>query len=128
MSRVMSKSLSRILHSYRFQTPYFRGKARTFRWFRQLIRYPRMVIPYDNGGWIAVNDQGEYIEKVIWAEGTYEPEVWATLQSFASKSEVLWDIGANIGSVSICALLDKRFVEVHCFEPNPAICEVLQLN
>ncbi len=63
MTRVLDKRLSKLLYAFRVTSPYFRGKARLFHWLRLLMGRPRMIIPYGSGGWITVDDEGEYIER-----------------------------------------------------------------
>jgi len=92
-----------------------------------LTGYPRLTIPYGRG-WITINEQGEALERFVWHYGLHEPEVWKALSALAEKDEVFWDIGANIGTVAIQALLDERVKYVHCFEPNPQIIQILEYN
>ncbi len=125
--RVCSKRTSKFLYDFRIKSPYFRGKARFFRWFRRLTGHPRLIIPYGEG-WISVDDEGEAIERTVWHQGIHEAEVWNALAAYADKGEVFWDIGANIGTVAIQGLLDSRVHEVHCFEPNPVIAAILEMN
>jgi FkbM family methyltransferase len=123
----LNKRISWLLHTYRYRLPYFRGKSRTFRWLRSLMGYPWLTMPYDNGGWILL-DEREYIDNIICYDGYYEPEVWLSIKPYLDHDEVFWDIGANIGSGAISAVRDARVAEVHCFEPNPIIYERLKLN
>ena len=41
---------------------------------------------------------------------------------------IFLDIGANQGVFSLVAAANQNIVEIHSFEPNPKICEFLQLN
>jgi len=87
----------------------------------------KLIIPYFNNTWLCVNSH-EYIDKIILIKGTYEQEVFEKLMSFAKKDEVLWDIGAHIGSFSLKALNQKNISEVYCFEPNPKTFGQLKYN
>jgi FkbM family methyltransferase len=125
--RIWGKTVSTLLHYSRVKSPYFRGKARLFHWFRRLTGTPRLIIPYGNG-WISVDDEGDALERFVWLHGIHESEVWQKFASIAEHNEVFWDVGANIGTVAIQALLDSRVKEVHCFEPNPTIANILRVN
>jgi FkbM family methyltransferase len=86
-----------------------------------------LTIPYFETGWITV-DERDYIQEMILRTGRYEPEVWNSLAEVAESDEIVWDIGANIGSLTIRALLDSRIRKVHAFEPDPLHAEVLSYN
>jgi len=87
----------------------------------------KLVIPYFNKTWLSVNSH-EYIDRIILINGTYEHEVFEKLMSFAKKDEVLWDIGAHIGSFSLKALNQPGVSKIYCFEPNPKTFELLKYN
>lgn len=125
MEPVLGKTISRLLRSY-YLCPDFPMKLRFWGWFRKLTNYARLTIPYAQMGWITV-DERDLLQRRIFVEGTYETEVWATLAAFASE-EVVWDIGAHIGSFAIQALLDCRVREIHCFEPDPEQAAILRFN
>jgi len=67
-------------------------------------------------------------EKDLWL-GTYEPELQAALREFARPGMVAYDVGANVGYIT---LLLVRAVgsegRVFSFEPLPANLERLQAN
>ncbi len=102
-------------------------KLRIWGWFRRALGYPRLTIPYARGGWIAV-DERDFLEGQIFATGHFEREVWEALSAFATGDEVVWDVGAHIGSFAITALLDRRVKEVHAFEPDPVSADILAFN
>jgi FkbM family methyltransferase len=67
-------------------------------------------------------------EKDYWL-GTYEPELQAAISSLAQPGMVVYDIGANIGYVSL--LLRRKVGEkgqVYAFEPLPENLERLRTN
>ncbi len=123
----MGKIISGGLHAFWTHTPPFRGKERLFRFVETRLGNPLMTIR-SRDGWMAVRREGEWIEKEIWNTGEYEPEVWDALQAHAAGNEILWDVGANVGSVAIQGLRDERVSEVHCFEPNPTVLRRLRRN
>ncbi len=87
----------------------------------------KLIIPYFNDTWININ-LNDYVDRIIFQTGFYEHEVFEQLLSFATKDEVLWDIGAHIGSFSLKAINNPLVTEIHCFEPNPETFELLKLN
>lgn len=65
-------------------------------------------------------------EKEIWL-GTYEPELQSAIRRFGRPGMVAYDIGANIGFVSILlALTGGPGSQVFAFEPLPANIERLR--
>jgi FkbM family methyltransferase len=40
----------------------------------------------------------------------------------------VWDVGAHIGAVTLRAMCNPLVSEVHAFEPNPAVADLLQLH
>lgn len=117
---------SRILAAY-YRGPDHPMKLRLWRWCRTLAGYPRLTVPYGGGGWITV-DERDWLQGRILAEGGYEREVWDALSAFAAEDECVWDVGAHIGSVAVCALLDPRVQEVHAFEPDARHSAALRIN
>jgi FkbM family methyltransferase len=73
-------------------------------------------------------DIGDFIQFEILKSGAYEPEVWAALSRFASGEEIVWDVGANVGSFGVLAACHSSVKEVHCFEPNPRTYKDLERN
>jgi len=63
----------------------------------------------------------DYIDRIVLHDGYYEPEVFEALQPFFAPGVVLWDIGANFGLHSVSAAVAESALQVHSFEPNPAM-------
>jgi len=84
----------------------------------------RLTVPYEKRGWITLNIT-DGVEDGILRNGFYEPEVWESLLPFAKNEEIFWDIGANIGGVSLRAGLNPLIKEVHSFEPNSRTRKIL---
>ena len=126
MINVLSQGVSRLLTSY-YLGPQHTSKLRLWGYIRKFQHYARLTIPYHGRGWLTI-DERDYLQGKILREGRYEPEVWQNLSRYATAKEVVWDIGANIGSFSVSALLDTRVREVHAFEPDPLHAEVLEYN
>src|ERR1051325_1822340 len=118
--------LSRLLADY-YLGPDHPMKLRLWSWLRISTGHPLLKMPYCVRGWIAL-DERDYVQQRILSDGLYEPEVWEALFSFASDSEVLWDIGAHVGTFTVRSMLDSRVAVVHAFEPDPITLRALQLN
>jgi FkbM family methyltransferase len=102
-------------------------KMRVWSWLRRYVVTGRLTIPYFANGWITVNEE-DLIQREVLTHGAYEPEVWRHLMAFSSENDVVWDVGANIGTVTIQASLDARVRVVHSFEPDPNTFELLKTN
>jgi len=70
----------------------------------------------------------EYVGKSIFQYGEFSPEECAYIVELASErpGEIVLDIGANIGCVAQALLAAGHHVE--CFEPQPEVYKLLQLN
>jgi FkbM family methyltransferase len=126
MARVVGPRLSRALRGYYFG-PDHPMKLRFWSWLRRSTRYPLLTTPYCERAWLAL-DERDYVQRRVITEGFYEPEVWDALFSFASASEVLWDIGAHVGTFTVRSMLDPRVAMVRAFEPDPVTRTALQVN
>ncbi len=124
--RVLGKRTSAVLRRY-YLGPDFPMKLRFWGWLRRWGSYPRLTVRYATAGWITV-DERDLIQREILVNGFYEPEVWEMLSSAADSEEVVWDVGAHVGTFSIRALLDPRVKMVHAFEPDPISAEILEFN
>jgi FkbM family methyltransferase len=115
-----------LLVAFRYRTPYFRGKGRIYAAVRRLSKHRPLTIRYGQGS--ITLTEGEYIPNQIIEHGFCEREVWDAIKLIAERDEVFWDIGANIGSVSILALTDPSVSEVHSFEPDVDVARMLEVN
>jgi len=67
-------------------------------------------------------------EKDLWL-GTYEPDLQAALRAFTPEGSVVYDVGANIGYVSLmCAYCTGPEGQVFSFEPLPQNQQRLECN
>lgn len=122
----LNKLISRLIWSY-YRGPNHPMKLRIYYGIRRMMHFSPLIIPYVDSGWITVDEQ-DLIQREILAKGSYEPEVWQSLASFVRKEEVIWDVGAHIGSFSIRAALQPNVKEVHTFEPDPLQLKILKIN
>ena len=126
MKPVLGWRTSQLLRAY-FRGPDHPAKLRLWEWMRRLTGHPLFLVRYMKDGWIHV-DERDRIGRELFIEGFYEPEVWETLAAFADSNEIVWDIGAHIGSFALRPMSDPRVQEVHAFEPNPRQLEILSSN
>jgi FkbM family methyltransferase len=123
---VIGKTLSRLLTAY-YRAPDHPMKLRVWRYIRELSRYAPLTVEYGHGRWITL-DERDWLQSRILSGGAYEPEVWAALAGCASGDEVVWDVGAHIGSFTLTATQDSRVRLVCAFEPDPANLRSLHRN
>jgi FkbM family methyltransferase len=124
MTMALSKSVTAALRAY-YAGPDHPAKLRLWRWFRTVSGYPRLTVPFAGNGVITL-DERDYMENHILLHGDYEPEVWNALALHAHAEEVVWDVGANIGDVTVKAMRHPAVREVHAFEPHPIVARVLR--
>jgi FkbM family methyltransferase len=123
---VIGKTISRVLAAY-YRGPDHPMKLRLWRYMRQMCGYPRLTLAYGDGCWITV-DERDWLQSSIFTSGAYEPEVWEALAHFATRDEIVWDVGANIGSFVLTAAHDNRVRSVCAFEPDPVTLRTLKEN
>ncbi|MCO5167990.1 MAG: FkbM family methyltransferase [Planctomycetes bacterium] len=120
----LSRLPSCVLASY-YRGPDHPFKIRIYRWLRRVLR-GRLTVPY-GGGWISL-DEADLLQREILYRGRYEPEVWDAAATLLQPGDVVWDIGAHVGTFSVLAAADPRVAVIHAFEPDPETAEVLRLN
>lgn len=124
--KVLGKRISKFLMAC-YRGPEYPMKMRFWVWLRKSQGYPRLTIPYSGNGWITLDEQ-DLTQRHILSTGTYEPQVWEALANFIVANEVVWDVGAYIGSFAIRAVLDSRVSEMYAFEPDPINADILAVN
>jgi FkbM family methyltransferase len=85
------------------------------------------------GVWISYDDTavinvclGDYMQQRIFFDGYYERAVIEWLRRTLRPTDVLWDVGANIGAIAlVAARLCRRVI---AFEPDPRSIERLTRN
>ena len=113
----------------------------SLRWYLKRARHPfkdyvvghywglfekaRVWIRYDGGGVINVA-LGDYLQQQIFWDGCYERPLVEWLKRVLKSDDVFWDVGANIGAISLVAARLCR--QVVAFEPDPRSLERLRQN
>lgn len=123
---VIGKTPSRLLAAY-YRGPDHPFKLRLWRYLRRLCGYRPLTLAYGDGCWITI-DERDWLQSAIFSAGVYEPEVWAALAGHATEDEVVWDVGAYVGSFVLKAAQDHRVKSVCAFEPDPLTCRTLTAN
>jgi len=80
---------------------------------------------YMDKGYLVIRD-GDYIQNHIIFSGAYELEVWSAISVNLRDNDIFWDVGANIGTISMLAVHDPRIKEIHLFEPQPQVLVLLR--
>src|SRR5262245_55930818 len=93
--------------------------GRWWRWFSK----PCVWIRYDGDLALRVTLR-DYIQRTIFFSGYYEPCLVHWLQTELRSNDIFWDIGANIGAISLLAA--KRCHHVVSFEPAPSVVGILK--
>lgn len=119
----------KILSTLSLRTPRFKGKTRILKFFQKFILPDKPIIANCNGVNFNLNLK-EHIDFQIFYFGTNEPGILRYLIKNISnnKKVIFWDIGANVGSVSLPLLVEKKQLQVIGFEPSPKAIIRLQKN
>lgn len=74
-------------------------------------------------------DLSSSVGRSIWLRGIYEPEVEAYISRVLKPGDAFIDVGAHVGYFSvIAASIVGNNGEVHCFEPNRKVFELLKAS
>jgi FkbM family methyltransferase len=90
-------------------------------WFAK----PVVWVKYDGNRSIGVR-LGDYLQQKIFFDGYYERPLVDWLKMFLTPDDVFWDVGANIGAISLIAAKVCR--QVVAFEPDPRSIAALVRN
>jgi FkbM family methyltransferase len=120
-----SRAWSRFLCAY-YKAADHPAKLRLIAALERLSGNRRIVAP-TKWGFVMAVDRADWVQRTIFSEGEYEPEVTRALLSELSGDDVFHDVGANVGYYA-CAALKKPVKSVYAFEPDPIAASVLGLN
>ncbi|MFQ5874588.1 MAG: FkbM family methyltransferase [Dehalococcoidia bacterium] len=74
-------------------------------------------------------DLSSSVGRSIWLRGVYEAEVEACIRRTLKPGDAFIDVGAHVGYFSIIAAgIVGETGEVHCFEPNGKVLELLKAS
>lgn len=69
-----------------------------------------------------------FIDRLLLGGDVHDPEVLDCLRELIKPGDVFWDIGANIGFISLEVAASSTDAKVYCFEPSPWISSQLLAN
>ena len=69
-----------------------------------------------------------YIDRLLLGGTVHDPEVLEFLQEFVKADDVVWDIGANIGYITLEVAAVCPEAKYYCFEPSPLNLNQLLAN
>ncbi|MGH9384228.1 MAG: FkbM family methyltransferase [Vicinamibacterales bacterium] len=95
--------------------------GRYWSWFAR----PRLWVRYDDDATIGVR-LGDYLQQRIFFDGYYERPLIEWLKRTLRPDDVFWDVGANVGAITLVAARLCRHVVA--FEPDPRSVEALTSN
>ena len=108
----------------------FRGRSRLLRATDRVLR--RLSPARLNTIISGVNfvlDTEDLIDFHILYLGVHQLDLVDYISARLGQSDsVLWDVGANVGSVSLCIASRIPNVIIHAFEPSPPVCARLEEN
>src|SRR5260221_13943445 len=86
---------------------------------------PRMWVRYDEGMGIQVC-LADYVQRTIFFQDYYERPLIDWLKKILCADDVFWDVGANVGAITLVAA--PRCATVAAFEPDPRSLARLREN
>lgn len=116
--RILKSSLLWLNH----HTPQFRGKYRVTKKLHDLLLSPSGLVRVESGDALFEVAGRDHIEFRLLYFKENSPEIIALLQQLAGEEvETFWDVGANIGTISLP--MAARFPDLHvfAFEPSPPV-------
>lgn len=96
-------------------------------WCKGIHRQNLLLCPVAPGVRLWLNPHN-YIDRILLAGRSHDPEVLDVLRSEVKKGDVFWDIGANIGLVSFSLMAEQPEITAVAFEPSPFTFSQLALN
>ena len=102
--------------------------------FPLLGRHTRLLVaPFGNGEML-VESEDEELGRIVFIRGEYERKYmskameYLTERGFSAEGKIFIDVGANIGSSTLDALLHFGFSGAVCFEPDSRAFRLLRMN
>lgn len=97
---------------------------------KRFARAARVMRIDDFDGSLAIDlNLGEHMQSQIFWYGYYSRDIIMVMDKLLSPGMVMFDVGANIGEISLCAARRVgKAGKVYSFEPMPALYETLKRN
>ncbi len=124
----VSVMLKRTFSTLAYKLPNIRGKNRLMRKLIRLTALGESIIIHRKG--VNYEVVGEDLIDYLIMSSDYESPllVKGLSRHIGSTSMCLWDIGANVGAVSLPLLRECPNLKVVMFEPSPSVCGRLLRN
>lgn len=123
-----NRLLGSALRFYLQHSPVVRGQGRMVHGWRSLWRGQERLARIPPGVHMSL-DLSDYVQREIFFNGTYEPEVVSFVNNFLKSGMCFIDVGANVGQYTlIAAALVGREGRVYSFEPSRLNYERLTKN
>lgn len=91
------------------------------------LRYPRGIPMRINGEQLRIRRDCRWVgHYAATGERVHEPELWAALVDELRESDVVVDVGANVGVHAVACARRLRDGRVYAFEPDPRNAEALR--
>lgn len=103
--------------------PWFKGKGRLQRFIARALQCnagSNPILEEINGVRWSLDAKDVIQFRLLW-DGYHDPHVvkWLVRQLSDGAPRTLWDIGANVGAVSLCVAAEVPGLSVESFEPSP---------
>lgn len=82
--------------------------------------------PIQNGLRIIIDNPNEWIQQILLDTGVYEPHIVKIIKSIIRPGDLMFDVGANIGYLTLVTALCGA--NVHAFEPVPRLGKRIREN
>src|SRR5438105_5376761 len=109
-----------------YHAPDHPARLRIIGFLERLSGNRRILAPVRAGFTMAL-DKADFVQRTIFAEGEYEPEITRLFEQELNPTDVFYDVGANVGYYA-CLALHTGVASVCCFEPDPLSASVLKMH
>jgi FkbM family methyltransferase len=121
-------SVKRVLFECARRLPDFKGKHNVLRKLVSAVPSAKEFTIQSGGAAFSIGGV-EINEFWMASKGIHSPEIFGKLCELAGDAHaVVWDIGANIGTLALPLLAAKPHIKVVAFEPSPEVCAKLLKN
>src|SRR5262245_50480883 len=114
-----ARSVLATVRAYCRYTPFPRGHQRLLRFACRLLALSAVEVPGPMGTKLLLDWRRDWGWEAMYVKGVFEAETSATLTAILRDSDIVFDIGANIGWYTV--LMATLVPNGHCyaFEPEP---------
>jgi FkbM family methyltransferase len=124
-SETYNPLISYLVGNY-YRAPNHPFKLRFLRNLEKILGQSRIITSTNTDFKMAI-DQADLIQRHVFYDGVWEPELTTFLVGEFRHDDIFLDIGANVGYFT-CLAASRNIKQTIAFEPDPLNCEVLNLN